>query len=196
MAKSEFQKMMDQELYDVNDEKLVHDRFAARDLYESLDHIPFREKYRVTAVVQKLFGTVGKNVEIRPRFVCDYGYNIHVGDNFFANFDCILLDTNEITIGDNVLLAPRVQIYTAGHPFNIAARTSWLGNGAPVKIGNNCWIGGDAVIVPGVTIGNNVIVGGGSVVTKPFGDNVVIAGNPARIIKHLDAEGNVIPADK
>ncbi|NLR31637.1 sugar O-acetyltransferase [Levilactobacillus tujiorum] len=196
MAKSEFQKMMDQELYDVNDEKLVHDRFAARDLYESLDNIPFRDKDRVTALVKKLFGTVGKNVEIRPRFACDYGYNIHVGDNFFANFDCILLDTCEITIGDNVLLAPRVQIYTAGHPFNIADRTSWLGNGAPVTIGNNCWIGGNAVIVPGVTIGNNVIVGGGAVVTKSFGDNVVLAGNPARVIKRLDAEGNVIPTEK
>ncbi|KRL94116.1 sugar O-acetyltransferase [Levilactobacillus hammesii] len=196
MAKTEFQKMMDQELYDVNDEKLVHDRFAARDLYESLDNIPFREKDRVTAVVKQLFGSVGKNVEIRPRFVCDYGYNIHVGDNFFANFDCILLDTCEITIGNNVLLAPRVQIYTAGHPFNIADRTSWLGNGAPVAIGDNCWIGGNVTIVPGVTIGNNVIVGGGSVVTKSFGNNVVIAGNPARVIKHLDAEGNVIPEEK
>ena len=196
MAKTEFQKMMDEELYDVNDEKLVADRFAARDLYEELNTIPFREKDRMTALVTKLFGSVGKNVEIRPRFACDYGYNIHVGDNFFANFDCILLDTCEINIGNNVLMAPKAQIYTAGHPYNLKARTSWLGYGKPVTIGNNCWIGGDAVIVPGVAIGNNVIVGGGAVVPKSFGDNVVIAGNPARIVKHLDAEGNVISEKK
>ncbi|MCZ2123739.1 DapH/DapD/GlmU-related protein [Levilactobacillus brevis] len=95
------------------------------------------------------------------------------------------LDTCPITIGDNVLLAPRVQIYTAAHPLDIQKRTSWLGCGKAVSIGNNCWLGGNAVVLPGVHLGNNVIVGGGAVVTKSFGHNVVIAGNPARVIKHL-----------
>lgn len=192
MGQSEYDKMMAEELYDVNDEQLVKERFAARDLYEELTTIPFRDKARQTALLQRLFGSVGQNVEVRPRFVCDYGYNIHVGDNFFANFDCIMLDTCDITIGDNALLAPRVQIYTAAHPLNVADRTSWLGVGQPVKIGNNAWIGGNATILPGVTLGDNVVVGGGSVVTKSFGDNVVLAGNPARVIKHLDAQGNPI----
>lgn len=189
MAKTEFEKMMASELYDVNDSQLVAEREHARDLYERMDTIPFRDKAAHEKLIRELFGSTGQHPEVRSRFVCDYGYNIHVGDNFFANFDCILLDTCEITIGDNALLAPRVQIYAAGHPFNLKDRTSWLGNGAPVKIGNNCWLGGDAVILPGVTLGNNVMVGGGSVVTKSFGDNLVIAGNPARIIKRLDADG-------
>ncbi|WP_367296365.1 sugar O-acetyltransferase [Levilactobacillus yonginensis] len=192
MERSEYDKMMAEELYNVNDEQLVQERVAARDLYEELTTIPFRDKEQQTALLRRLFGSVGQNVEVRPRFVCDYGYNIHVGNNFFANFDCILLDTCDITIGDNALLAPRVQIYTAAHPLNVAARTSWLGVGQPVKIGDNVWIGGNATILPGVTLGDNVVVGGGSVVTKSFGDNVLLAGNPARVIKQLDAQGNPI----
>jgi len=185
MAQTEYDKMMAENLYDVNDRQLVDDRSHARDLYETLNQTSFHDKEKLQQLIKQLFGTVGTGSEVRPRFICDYGYNIHVGNNFFANFDCILLDTCPITIGDNVLLAPRVQIYTAAHPLDIQKRTSWLGCGKAVSIGNNCWLGGNAVVLPGVHLGNNVIVGGGAVVTKSFGHNVVIAGNPARVIKHL-----------
>ena len=185
MTQTEYDKIMAEELYDVNDRQLVEQREHARDLYETLNQTSFHDKEKLQQLINQLFGTVGIGSEVRPRFVCDYGYNIHVGNNFFANFDCILLDTCPITIGDNALLAPRVQIYTAAHPLDVKTRTSWLGCGKAVSIGNNCWLGGNAVILPGVHLGNNVIVGGGAVVTKSFGDNVVIAGNPAQVIKHL-----------
>lgn len=192
MEKTAYQHMMDQELYDVNDEKLTADREKARIICDKMAALPITAKKEATELAKQLVGTSGNKITIMPRFICDYGYNIHVGDNFFANYDCILLDTCPITIGKNALLAPRVQIYAAGHPYNVKARTSWLGNGKPVTIGDNCWIGGNSIIVPGVTLGSNVIVGAGSVVTKSFGDNVVIAGDPARIVHHLDDEGNVI----
>ena len=188
MAQTEYDKMMAEDLYDVNDRQLVEQREHARDLYETLNQTSFHDTEGLQQLIKQLFGTVGTGSEVRPRFICDYGYNIHVGNNFFANFDCILLDTCPITIGDNVLLAPRVQIYTATHPLDVGARTSWLGCGKAVSIGDNCWLGGNSVILPGVHLGNNVIVGGGAVVTRSFGDNVVIAGNPARVIKHLTGE--------
>lgn len=188
MNNVEYDHMMAEEPYDVNDPKLVHDRLIARRLYEKMTSTDFEDKEAQQKIIAELFGSFGKNIEIRPRFICDYGYNIHVGDNFFANFDCILLDTCPITIGDNCLLAPRVQLYTAAHPLDVNLRTSWIGTGSAIKIGNNCWLGGNSSVMPGVTLGNNVIVGGGSVVTKSFGDNVVIAGNPARIIRHLEPQ--------
>lgn len=188
MAQTEYDKMMAEDLYDVNDRQLVEQRERARDLYETLNQTSFHDTEGLQQLIKQLFGTVGTGSEVRPRFICDYGYNIHVGNNFFANFDCILLDTCPITIGDNVLLAPRVQIYTAAHPLDVGARTSWLGCGKAVSIGDNCWLGGNSVILPGVHLGNNVIVGGGAVVTRSFGDDVVIAGNPARVIKHLTGE--------
>lgn len=122
---------------------------------------------------------------MKPTFRCDYGYNIHVGENFFANYDCVILDVCQVTIGDNCMLAPRVCIYTATHPLDAPTRISGLEYGREVKIGDNVWIGGSAVIVPGVTIGNNVVIAAGAVVTKDVPDNVVVGGNPAKIIKHL-----------
>lgn len=180
-----YDDMMNEQLYDVNDTTLVAEREHARDLYDELNQTSFHDKAKLKQLVTELFGSVGDNAEVRPRFICDYGYNIHVGDNFFANFDCILLDTCPITIGDNCLLAPRVQLYTAAHPLDVTDRTSWLGVGKAITIGDNCWIGGNSTILPGVTLGDNVVVGGGSVVTKSFGSNVAIAGNPARVIKTL-----------
>lgn len=122
---------------------------------------------------------------IEPTFRCDYGYNIFLGNNFFANFDCVMLDVCPIRIGDNCMLAPGVHIYTATHPIDPVARNSGAELGKPVTIGNNVWIGGRAVINPGVTIGDNVVVASGAVVTKDVPDNVVVGGNPARIIKKL-----------
>ena len=121
-----------------------------------------------------------------PNFRCDYGKNIHVGENFFMNYDCVILDVCEVRIGDNCLIAPQVGIYTACHPMDAAERLSGKEYGAPVTIGNNCWIGGRAVINPGVTLGDNVVVASGAVVTKSFPSNVLIGGVPAKIIKVLE----------
>ncbi len=120
---------------------------------------------------------------IEPAFRCDYGSNIFVGENFYANFDCVILDVCRVTIGDDCLLGPRVSIFTATHPVDPVLRRSGLEYGKPVRIGDNVWIGGNAVINPGVRLGNNVVVASGAVVVKDVPDNVVVGGNPARILK-------------
>ena len=128
-----------------------------------------------------------------PPFYCDYGFHIQVGKGFFANYNCTILDVGKVTIGENVLLAPNVSIYTAGHPVHPAARQSGYEYGIPVTIGNNVWIGGNVVITPGVHIGDNVVIGAGSVVTKDIPANVVAAGNPCRVIRRItDADKNTI----
>ncbi len=132
-----------------------------------------------------MFGSTGESIYLEPNLRCDYGYNIHVGENFYANFDCVFLDVCEIRIGDNCFIAPGVHIYTATHPLDPNERSSGVEYGKPVKIGNNVWIGGRAVINPGVTIGDNVVIASGAVVTKDVPDNVVVGGNPAKIIKPI-----------
>ena len=134
-------------------------------------------------ILEELLGQVGENIFIEPTFKCDYGYNIKVGDNFYANFDCVILDVCPVTIGKNVFLAPGVHIYTATHPLDAEERCSGAEYGKPVTIGDNVWLGGRSVIAPGVTIGNNVVVAAGAVVVKDVPDNVVVGGNPAKIIK-------------
>lgn len=125
---------------------------------------------------------------INKPFYCDYGCHISIGDNFYANFDCIFLDVNRITIGNNVFLAPRVSIYTAGHPIDKDVRNTGLEYGYEVKIGNDVWIGGNTVINPGVTIGDDVVIGSNSVVTKSIPSGVVAGGNPCRIIRKITEE--------
>ncbi|MGF7437247.1 sugar O-acetyltransferase [Lentilactobacillus senioris] len=185
-TRSEREKMIAEEPYNVQDPELVADRIRAQQLFKKLNTTTLTDLESNARIAKELFGSTGEKIEVRPDFSCDYGYNIHVGENFFANWNCILLDTCPINIGKNALLAPRVQMYSASHPFDIERRTHWIGTGASINIGDNCWIGGGAIITPGVTLGNNVIVGAGSVVTKSFGDNLVIAGNPARVIRELD----------
>lgn len=123
---------------------------------------------------------------MEPAFRCDYGYNIHVGDHFYANFDCVILDVCEVRIGDHCFMAPGVHIYTATHPIRPFERNSEVEFGKPVKIGHNVWLGGRAIVNPGVTIGDNVVVASGAVVTKDVPNNVVVGGNPAKIMKTID----------
>ena len=125
---------------------------------------------------------------IEQPFRCDYGKNIEVGNNFFANYNCVILDVAKVTIGENVMFAPNVSIYTAGHPIHPESRNSGYEYGIPVTIGNNVWVGGNVVITPGVTIGNNVVIGAGSVVTKDIPDNVIAVGNPCRVIREITEE--------
>ena len=183
--KSEKRKMIDGELYMAADPELVFDRTNARRLSRMFNQTDETEMEKRTEILRELFGSVGEGVYIEPTFRCDYGYNIHVGENFYANFDCIFLDVCEIRIGDNCFIAPGVHIYTATHPLNAQERISGAEFGIPVTIGDNVWIGGRAVINPGVKIGNNVVVASGAVVTKDVPDNVVIGGNPAKVIKYI-----------
>lgn len=184
--KTEKDKMIAGELYIAADAELVQDRLNARRLTRLYNQTLETEESLRTELLKKLFGSTGQQFYIEPTFRCDYGYNIHVGENFYANFDCVFLDVCEIHIGDNCFIAPGVHIYTATHPLHPVERASGVEYGKPVRIGHNVWIGGRAVINPGVTIGNNVVIASGAVVTKDVPDNVVVGGNPAAIIKTMD----------
>jgi maltose O-acetyltransferase len=184
--KTEKQKMLDGELYLASDAVLMNDRLNARSLTRLFNQTLETEDNKRTELLKKLFGSTGENLYVEPTFRCDYGYNIHIGENFYANFDCVLLDVCDIRIGDNCFLAPGVHIYTATHPLNAKERISGAEYGKSVTIGHNVWIGGRAVINPGVKIGNNVVVASGAVVTKDVPDNVVVGGNPARILKAIE----------
>ncbi|MFD2165694.1 sugar O-acetyltransferase [Thalassotalea euphylliae] len=193
---TEKEKMLAGELYNPKDSELVNMRLQARLLTEKLNTISVADNDKRTQLIKQLFGTTGQNIYIESTFNCDYGCNIHVGDNFYANFGCVILDVAKVRIGSNCMIAPQVGIYTATHPIEPNARNSGLEFAKPISIGENCWIGGQAVINPGVTLGDNVVVASGAVVTKSFGDNVVIAGNPAKVIKHIDADEKHSPQSR
>ena len=178
-------KMLSGELYNPNDRELVAERHVARSLFQKINALNEEDKKERKKLLRELIVHAGKGLWIEPPFYCDYGYNIHTGKNVFFNFNCCVLDVMKVEIGDHVLIGPNVQIYTATHPLDAKTRNSWLEFAKPVQIGNNVWIGGGAIICPGVSIGNGTVIGAGSVVTKSFPDNVVIGGNPAKIIKEI-----------
>lgn len=138
--------------------------------------------------IKNILGKTGEEVFIEQPFRCDYGKNIEVGNNFFANYNCVILDVGRVVIGENVMFAPNVSIYTAGHPIHPESRNSGYEYGIEVTIGDNVWVGGSVVINPGVKIGNNVVIGSGSVVTKDIPDNVIAVGNPCRVIREITEE--------
>lgn len=183
--KTEKEKMINGELYMPADPMLEEDRLHARKITRLYNQTHETEQHERTNLITELFGRTGTNLTIEPDFRCDYGYNIYVGENFYANFNCVILDVCKVTIGDNCMLAPGVHIYTATHPLDPVVRYSGKEYGKPVKIGNQVWIGGGAIINPGVNIGDNVVVASGSVVTKDVPANMVVGGNPARIIKSI-----------
>ncbi|PAQ13492.1 acetyltransferase [Bacillaceae bacterium SAOS 7] len=184
--KTEKEKMLSGELYYATDSELVKEREAARRKTRVYNQTLENEVDKRSKLLKELFGSTGENLFVEPNIRCDYGYNIHVGENFYANFDCVILDVCEVRIGDNCFMAPSVHIYTATHPLDPFERNSGVEYGKPVTIGNNVWIGGRAVINPGVSIGNNVVIASGAVVVKTVPDNVVVGGNPAKIIKRLE----------
>jgi maltose O-acetyltransferase len=182
---TEKEKMLAGELYNAADPELDLDRLDARELlYDFNQSRPSKMPFR-TAILKKLFGETGEKIYIEPSFQCDYGYNIKVGENFYANYNCVILDVMEVKIGYNALLGPAVQIYTATHPLDPDERAKMLEGAKPISIGNNVWIGGGAIVLPGVNIGNGVTIGAGSVVTKDIPDYVFAAGNPCKVIKEL-----------
>ncbi|GAA5422460.1 chorismate mutase [Tetragenococcus halophilus] len=184
--RSEKEKMIAGDLYFSADPELAADRKAARKKQILINHED--DSKRRNQRVKETFGSVGDSLHVEQTIRFDYGYNISVGENFYANYDCVLLDICPITIGDNCMLAPNVKLYTASHPLHPIKRKSGLEDGKPITIGNDVWIGGGSVIIPGVTLGDNVVVGAGSVVTKSYPDNVVIAGNPAKVIKTIELD--------
>lgn len=172
-------------LYSPRDPELQNLRLIGRNLFCKFNNTKPRQFKKRERIIKKLFAETGEIIMVEPPFFCDYGCNIYVGENFYANFGCVILDVNKVTIGKNCMLAPYVSIYSATHPVEAQERYNGVELGMPITIGDNCWIGGGAIINPGVSIGDNVVVGSGAVVTKSFGSNLVIGGNPARVIKEL-----------
>lgn len=185
MEKTEKQKMLAGELYLAHDPELMAESKRARRLTRMYNATTEDEPDLRKQLLQELFGKIGEKIQIEPPFHCDYGSNIYVGNNFYMNYGCIILDCNTVHIGENVMCAPYVQIYTAYHPTNAKVRLSGQELAAPISIGNNVWIGGGAIICPGVSIGDNTTIGAGSVVVKDIPANVVAVGNPCRVIRHL-----------
>lgn len=183
--KTEKEKMLAGELYKAFDDELLSDRARAKEfLYDYNTVRPSNMDERVN-ILKMLLGVSGEDFLIEQPFFCDYGYNIRIGENFYANMDCTILDEALVTIGDNVLFGPHVSIYTAGHPLDVERRNDMFEYAYPVTVGHNVWIGGNVVILPGVTIGDNTIIGAGSVVTKSVPAGVLAAGNPCRVIRLL-----------
>lgn len=183
--KTEKEKMLAGELYQAFGPELTAERLNAKRLCRKFNGLPEDQLEERRAVLKELLGSSGPETYIESSFKCDYGYNIHLGANFYANYDLIILDVCRVTIGKNCMIGPRVSIYTAGHPLDAETRISGLEFGKPVTIGDNVWIGGNAVINPGVTIGNNVVIAAGAVVTKDVPGNVVVAGVPAKVIREV-----------
>lgn len=167
---------------------LTEERTAARLLVHQLNSLSPDAHEERDGLIRKLLGKTGELVHIETPFRCDYGSNITVGNNFYANFNCTILDVGKVVIGENVMCAPNVSLYTAGHPVHPDSRNSGYEYGIAITIGNNVWIGGNVIVNPGVTIGNNVVIGAGSVVTKDIPDNVIAVGNPCRIIREITEE--------
>lgn len=186
---TEREKMLAGMLYNsMADESLLRDRQNAKKLcreYNDADPLDMDTK---ASVMKKILGKVGENFWIESPFMCDYGYNIEIGRNFYANYSLVVLDCAKVTIGDNVLIAPNVGIYTAGHPIVADQRNSGLEYAYPITIGNNVWIGAGTHICPGVTIGDNVVIGAGSVVTKDIPANTVAYGVPCKPVREITDE--------
>lgn len=182
--KTEKEKMLAGENYMSSDKVLASERKNAKKLLHKLNVTEYLMNGNARQILRLLLPNADRKIYVELPFFCDYGYNIYAGENVYFNVNCVVLDTMKIEIGNNVFFGPGVQIYTATHPLDPAERLE-VEFSKPVSIGNDCWIGGNSIILPGVTIGNGVTIGAGSVVTKNVADNVLVAGNPAKIIKIL-----------
>ncbi|MFD2118087.1 sugar O-acetyltransferase [Paenibacillus yanchengensis] len=189
---TEKEKMLQGMIYDANnDQQLMEERLAAKTLCYQYNHLAPAETVERKALIQQLFKQTGESFWIEPSFYCDYGYNITIGENFYANHNLVVLDGGAVTFGDNVFIAPNCGFYTAGHPLDVMQRNAGLEYGYPITVGNNVWIGGNVCVMPGVTIGDNTVIGAGSVVTKDIPAGVVAVGNPCRVLREITEQDKV-----
>lgn len=183
---TEKEKMLRGEIYDANyDKELIADRAKAKDMCFYYNNILPSKTNERRDLLKKLLGKTKENFLIEQPFICDYGYNIEIGENFYSNHNLIILDGNKVKFGDNVFIAPNCGFYTAGHPKDAAERNRGLEYAKPITVGNNVWIGGNVCVLPNVTIGDNVVIGAGSVVNRDIPSNSVAVGNPCKVIKRL-----------
>ena len=182
---TEFEKMLAGLPYDIMDVELIALREAARRACYAYNRSDPMEADPPSAILKDLLGSLGEDVFVETPFRCAYGVNTHIGDQAFLNTGCVILDCARVEIGAKTLLGPAVQIYTAIHPLDPVERAAFVETARPVTLGRNVWIGGAAVLLPGVSIGDNAVVGAGSVVTKDVAANIVVAGNPAKAIREI-----------
>lgn len=183
--KTEKEKMLAGELYDPLDKELYNDRLKTRLLIKQLNDTREDKVEERTRVLKELIPDAGEGLWLQPPFYCDYGTNIQIGEKVFFNFNCVILDVTQVIIGSRTLFGPNVQVYAATHPMDYTQRAAGLEYAKPITIGNDVWIGGSAVICPGVTIGDRSVIGAGSVVTKDIPADVFAAGNPCKVIRSL-----------
>lgn len=183
---SEKEKMLRGLLYDANyDENLLRERIIAKELCYDYNNLRPSDEENQQKIMKSLLGSTKGSFTIVAPFYCDYGYNIKIGDNFFANHNTVILDGGEVTFGDNVFIAPNCGFHTAGHPIDFERRNKGLEYAYPIKVGNNVWIGAGVQVMPGVTIGDNVVIGAGSIVVKDIPSNSVAVGNPCKVIRKI-----------
>jgi len=199
--KNELEKCLAGEWYDCHNPIFLEYKQKARLLLREYNSLEYNQKAKKTEILKEMLGSMGDNVSIGLPFICDYGCNIHIGNNVSINMNCTLVDCNKITIGNNVLIASNVQMYTATHPVELADRLTpnWDSESGeyfcrtyalPITIGDGCWIGGGVIILPGVTIGNGTVIGAGSIVTKDIPDNCLAVGNPCRVVRKINEDNN------
>ena len=180
MARTEKEKMLAGELYRPGDPEIQADLAAAKAWMAAYNAASAASPAERRSLLRERLEHVGEGAVIRPPFFCDYGFNIRLGDDVFLNFDCVILDVVRVTIGDGTQIGPAVQIYAADHPRDPETRRSGLEFGRPVAIGRHCWIGGGAIVLPGVTVGDDAVIGAGAVVTRDVAQGATVVGNPAR----------------
>ncbi len=199
---TELEKCMAGEYYNCHDKIFLEFKQTARKLLKKYHELQYEQKQEKTEILKRLFGQIGANVSVGQPFICDYGRNIYLGSNVSINMNCTFVDCNKIEIGNNVLIASNVQLYTAAHPVELSERLTpnWMLEdpsmesgtyfcrtyALPIKIGNGCWLGGGVIVLPGVTIGDGSVIGAGSVVTKDIPENSLAVGNPCRVIRQIN----------
>ena len=189
---SEKDKMLAGKLYDANyDKELIEERYKAKDICFEYNNLKPSDSEGKDKIIKKLFAKTGEQIIVEQNFWCDYGYNIFVGENFYMNHNCIILDGAKVEFGDNVFIAPNCGFYTAGHPLDYKTRNKGLEYAKPIKVGNNVWIGGNVIVLPGVTIGDNVVIGAESIVNKDIPSNSVAVGNPCKVIREITDEDRI-----
>lgn len=184
--RSQKERMLSGDLYIADDPELAKDFHKAKRLLREYNQTTEYQEADRQAILKDLFKQSGKKIHIEPPFHTDYGCNTVIGENFYSNYDCIILDIANVKIGDNVMFGPRVGLYTAGHPIDAVIRNEHYEYGKPITIGNNVWVGGNVVFNPGVTVGDNVVIGSGSIVTKDIPSSVIAVGNPCKVLREIN----------